>query len=134
MRYWNEKKSRFDTFERTNLSYKGCQIWADTGLEDNEIIAVSQETIVMREAMPSDNVDKCGIKGIVTWTPEGFKAACKIHDLEFIKNEQGTQTKTRKQVDDELLVRLLAASDTKLKRIGAYVYYGISRVFGGWFW
>ena len=84
--------------------------------------------------MPSDNVDKCGIKGIVTWTPDGFKAACREHDNAYVLNESGEQPLSRKEVDRQLLVRLLANSDTKIKRIGAYVYYGISRVFGGFFW
>lgn len=87
----------------------------------------------------SDTEDRCGI-GVLSTTDDPFIGACRRHDHAYITwgdtNGNGVN-KSRKQVDDELLRDM----KTIIEQRGmwwlypkAYIYYGIARAFGGWFW
>lgn len=85
--------------------------------------------------LPNDDAVGCGISYIGLFeASSAFQAACAMHDLEFEKNEAGTQPKTRAQVDREFLDNMLAVAPTFRLRARAYVYFGLARTFGGLFW
>ena len=76
----------------------------------------------------------CGIWPILISRSEKFTKACIGHDSEFVFNDTGEQTKSRKQVDQEFLGRMLEVSGRSWDRIVAYSYYGIARLLGGFWW
>lgn len=85
-------------------------------------------------SIKDDSPAQCGIWKLLIPTSEKFTKACIGHDSEFVFNDTGEQTKTRKQVDDEFLARMLEVSERSWDRIVAYTYYWIARALGGLFW
>lgn len=75
----------------------------------------------------------CGIWPVLLGRSEKFFSACIGHDSEFVFNDTGEQTKTRKQVDDEFLARMLEVSEEGWDYVVAYFYYGLARSVG-WIW
>jgi len=84
--------------------------------------------------------DKCGAYIFATKSDSVFTPACRIHDLEYVKNETGEQNKTRLQIDKEFLQNLLVIANehSGVRKTylvtRAYMYYGLVRVFGGLVW
>lgn len=76
---------------------------------------------------------ECGWGPFRTGACDPFIHCCVIHDLEYIKKEEGTQTKTRKQVDDVFYecMSFVAGDEAELK-VRAAVYYAIVRSPIGW--
>lgn len=64
-----------------------------------------------------------------------FQDSCFWHDTSYLENSWHQKNMTRKQCDDWFLKQtLLIAGDNKLDRAQAYLFYGIARVLGGWWW
>jgi len=85
--------------------------------------------------MKDDQYCGCGLSWL--WAlPENhiFTMACQKHDDAYIKGSEEQKTKTRKEVDQQLLTEMLAVASSKKLKILAYFFYGVVRVVGGKFW
>lgn len=84
--------------------------------------------------MKEDQKEGCGISWLFFDAYDQFSAQCQIHDAEFRLNDEGFQTKTRKEVDKMFLQIMLSESQGKpLSVAKAYLYYTIVRAVG-WAW
>lgn len=76
----------------------------------------------------------CGIYPLLIEKTKFF-AACSWHDSAYIRDSWVQKNMTRKQCDDWFLRQTLEiAGSNKLRRAQAYLFYGIARVLGGFFW
>lgn len=83
----------------------------------------------------SDPVDRCGI-GWGSTSNDLFTPACKRHDHNYVLMGAGGG-KSRAEVDAELLQdmkTLIKFKGTWWLYPKAYLYYGIARVFGRFYW
>lgn len=64
-----------------------------------------------------------------------FADPCSWHDISYLKDSWVQKNMTRKQCDDWFLRQTLEiAGSNKLRRAQAYLFYGIARALGGWWW
>jgi len=85
--------------------------------------------------MTSDPEDICGISKWWGLPNSPFSSDCAAHDIEHLKQEAGTQTKSRKQVDREFLANMLkTAGNSRTLKLRAYLFYGVVRTFGWIYW
>ena len=91
--------------------------------------------------MPEDDrAVGCGISKIwLTSAHDPFVPACAWHDQAYIKGSKEQEEMTRKETDKAFLGWMLdiARSAPKWSRwlgFRAYVFYGITRLVGGWYW
>jgi hypothetical protein len=85
--------------------------------------------------MKEDTKTGCGISTLWFDAYSEFNPACSIHDAEFRLQEEGFQTKSRKEVDRMFLQIMLSNSKGKPLQVAkAYTYYGIVRLVGGLWW
>lgn len=64
-----------------------------------------------------------------------FEEACKWHDKAHLEQSWHQLNLSRYEIDRVFLLQMLTiAGKRKLRRLQAYVFYGLARVFGGWFW
>ena len=77
----------------------------------------------------------CGVYPFQTSSKDTFTKACKFHDLAYIEGSIQQKIFSRKEVDQIFLKQMLELSgESKLKKVKAYTYYGLVRVFGWPFW
>ena len=77
----------------------------------------------------------CGIKPFQTTEVDPFHSACVWHDLAYVEGSDQQLTSSRAEVDSEFLLKMLdLASGSRIERIRAYLYYGIARLLGAFFW
>ena len=77
----------------------------------------------------------CGVYPFQTSSKDTFTKACKSHDLAYIEGSIEQKIFSRKEVDQIFLKQMLELSgESKLKKIKAYTYYALVRLFGGMFW
>jgi len=81
--------------------------------------------------------DVCGYGPFSLPPDHPFTPACRLHDWDYeLSDAPGRQTKTRDEVDRELLRRMLLiakANNSIRLRAEAYVFYGLARTFGALF-
>lgn len=85
--------------------------------------------------------DVCGVGFFRDRCDSRLTPACAIHDIEYKKKEAGTQTKTRKQVDDEFLANMMAVvrkqksiASREWLRAKAMCWYSLVRSLGWIAW
>lgn len=78
----------------------------------------------------------CGIYPWILSTPEDpLHTACVIHDKMYTEDWQKRHPEiTRKEADREFLFQARRKNQGDLYMIRAYIYYGIIRLVGFWFW
>jgi len=75
----------------------------------------------------------CGWGPFNTGCSDPFRLCCICHDIEYVKEELGLQTKTRKQVDDEFKQCMERCIEQgKGTKARARLYYAIVRSPIGW--
>lgn len=85
--------------------------------------------------MVADEKDRCGVGAFSTDAHDPFNSVCEWHDKMFVLKEEGRQGFTRKEVDRRFLKAMLIQARGKKGLVArAYLYYGLSRLFGGPFW
>lgn len=81
-----------------------------------------------------DERDICGI-GPFSLPNDSFNSICGWHDRMYRLKEEGTQTFSRLEVDQRMLrAMLIFAGDSTLRKVKAYTFYGLARLFGGPLW
>lgn len=76
---------------------------------------------------------RCGWGPFSTSCKDPFLLCCICHDIEYVKEELGLQTKTRKQVDDEFKKCMEQCIDQgKGTKVRARLYYALARSPIGW--
>lgn len=76
----------------------------------------------------------CGIYPLLIRNTK-FVDACDFHDRAYIRDSWVQKNMTRKQCDDWFLRQTLEiAGSNKLRQAQAYLFYGIARALGGFFW
>lgn len=83
--------------------------------------------------MSDNEPDECGIKPL---TFRGWvKNQCAWHDRAYVKGSWHQLNLSRKQVDEHFLTMMLEDAQGNIpKRVASYVMYGLTRIFGGFFW
>lgn len=76
----------------------------------------------------------CGVYPLLIRNTK-FVDACDSHDRAYLENSWHQKNLTRKQCDDWFLRQTLEiAGSNKLRQAQAYLFYGIARALGGWWW
>jgi hypothetical protein len=84
--------------------------------------------------MKDDKHEGCGIWPFLL-TNTRFYPACQWHDRAYEIRSWQQKDMTRKQVDEWFLVQMLFIAGNNLyHRSRAYLFYGIVRLLGGFFW
>lgn len=85
--------------------------------------------------MAEDKYDGCGVSTIwATSEKDPFFEACKIHDSFYSKGSPAQSLMTRKEADKILLNNMLKVANTPILKAKAYLFYGIVRALGGFYW
>lgn len=86
-------------------------------------------------------LDRCGVGFFRTSASDPMTVACTWHDKQYVLKDAGQQTLSRKEVDRRFLYSMVEIAKVQPTLKGrtwnygkAYLYYGIVRAFGGFFW
>ena len=75
----------------------------------------------------------CGIYPLIIRRTK-FVDACDWHDLAYLQKSWHQGNLSRKTVDKWFLTQMLGKANGRIDRIQAHLFYGIARLFGGFWW
>jgi len=92
----------------------------------------------MAKRNSDEDFEGCGISSIIaTHEDDPFYQACRRHDNRYLFSGEKRDPVKRREVDRDFfndMIRIAEARKSRYLKVKAYVYYGVARAFGGWFW